>query len=315
MDALPQDVLDAYRLSNELLEGFWHGLKLDGHDINKRHEIDGATLLYIVLYFGVAQFAMNWGVRLLFIEPLARVFLSKNGQPAKTAKVQKFAQSAVEALTYGMFTVFGLLIVPYNEFFWPSTKWWIHKLEKQPMQTDAVWCFYILYFTRYVQAGISVTMEHRRKDFVEMMAHHVVTAAVVAISYFGYVPVGLVIMVLFDPADVPLHTAKCLKYLAECRPMGGVRSVLQFGSNRSFEVFAVSFFVTRLVMYPYVMWSCHVESQPLGAQGNIAIVLLWILLGLNVYWFYLIIRVVVKMAVNGDVEVCRFGFFDLLLQD
>ncbi|KAH8083361.1 sphingosine N-acyltransferase [Aureococcus anophagefferens] len=122
-------------------------------------------------------------------------------------------------------------------------------------------------------SAASVLLEPKRKDFVEMQLHHVVTVAVVAISYLhGWNRIGCVVMVLLDPADVPLHVAKMFKHAADAaEPRRGLARVCTFCADRVFELFAVFFLVTRISMYPRLL--C--------------------------YWFFLIIKVAIKMLVSG----------------
>merc|ERR1719277_605494 len=110
---------------------------------------------------------------------------------------------------YACFTLLGLLVVPSQPFLWPSSQWWEGFLDPRSslMRVD-IQCYYFLYMGRYAQAVISVLLEPKRKDFLEMLVHHIVTITVIPISYWsGWYRVGAVIMVLFDPADVPLHIA------------------------------------------------------------------------------------------------------------
>jgi hypothetical protein len=91
-------------------------------------------------------------------------------------KVQKFAQTTMEQLFYGSFTYFGLIMVLNQPWAWPSALWWkdFDKLDEtghsiHSYMTEAVAGFYIMYAARYFQGMLSVLMEHRRKDFWEMM--------------------------------------------------------------------------------------------------------------------------------------------------
>ena len=61
--------------------------------------------------------------------------------------------------------------------------WWIgFSTGSHASMRDDLRCYYLLYGARYVAGFISVYFEPRRKDYVEMQLHHVVTVAVVAIS-------------------------------------------------------------------------------------------------------------------------------------
>ncbi|CAK9031875.1 unnamed protein product [Durusdinium trenchii] len=166
-------------------------------------------------------------------------------------------------------------------------------------------CFYILYAARYIQAAVTVLLEPKRKDFLEMMVHHIVTIGVVYVSYFGgWNRVGVVVMVLLDPADVPLHLAKLCKYTSEALQM----NLWQFFADRLFEFFAVLFFVTRLVMFGYVCWSAHFESAQyfdVNYAAKFCILLLYLLMVLQLYWFGLILKVAVKLMRGQGAEDIR----------
>lgn len=259
-------------------------------------EIARDSVIFIVFTF--VFFAINWGVRLLIVEPLVKNLLS-----LKRAPLTKFAQSVMEVIFYGGFMIIGLRVVPSQDWVWPSAMWWKgfadggHELMRPDLR-----CYYIMYIARYFQAGISVLLESKRKDFIEMMIHHVATVAVCYISYvYGWNRVGVVVMVLLDPGDVPLHLAKLCKYTAESTK----RQIWQVLADRLFEIFAIVFFITRIVLYSYVCWSSHFEASRYFAKSApewTCVGLLYTLLLLQLYWFFLIIRVAVKLIRGQGAE-------------
>ena len=176
-------------------------------------------LVFLLLSAGV--FFVNWGLRKALVEPLAAKLL---GARSTKSKVQKFAQSCMEMIFYGAFTVFGALVVPGQAWFWPSALWWSdYRSGKMLFVTDALKAYYLLYAARYAQGIASCLIEHKRKDFWEMQMHHIVTVSLIGISYaYGWNRVGAVVMALLDPADVPLHVAKQFKYVGDAR--GGKRA-------------------------------------------------------------------------------------------
>jgi ceramide synthetase len=246
--------------------------------------------------FTVALFCFNWGWRCLVVEPIL-----KCNAPMKRSTLMKFEQSVMEAIFYGAFAVLGVAVVRGQVWVWPSSNWW-HGFSDgghEVMRSD-LRCYYILYVARYFQAGVSVMLETKRKDFVEMMLHHIVTVCVGYVSYlYGWNRVGAVVMLLLDFADVPLHMAKCCKYMTEVKGTSRKRRAFwQFAADRLFELFALTFFITRLVMYGYVCWSAHVEASrywPKGLPEWTCVACLHTLLGLQVYWFLLILKVVAKL--------------------
>lgn len=257
--------------------------------------------IMILLIFAVVIFIAQWGVRCLIIEPLVRRTLTVN-----RARVEKFAQSTMEMIMYGSFTIMGALVVPRQEWAWPSYQWWdgwkegTHAIMRADLQ-----CYYLLYCARYFQGGFSVLLEHKRKDFIEMLIHHVITCLLISVSYsFGWNRVGAIIMFIFDPADVPLHMAKQCKYAADATG----KATWQQLADWFFVAFGVVFALTRLVLYPYVCWSAHFETGqylPKGGPEWFAVVLLYMLLALQIYWFSLVLRVAYKLLIQGAVEDVR----------
>eukprot|EP00927_Polykrikos_kofoidii_P082322 TRINITY_DN8162_c0_g1_i1.p1 TRINITY_DN8162_c0_g1~~TRINITY_DN8162_c0_g1_i1.p1 ORF type:complete len:316 (-),score=32.81 TRINITY_DN8162_c0_g1_i1:73-1020(-) len=257
----------------------------------------------VVTIMTISLFVMNWGVRLIFLERVVHAILPS----MKRGSVVKFVQSVNELAFYGVFSLIGLRIVPSQSWAWPSSMWW---QGTNILMSSTMRCYYLLYIARYLQSGFSVFLEPRRKDFWEMVIHHNVTVFLCTISYFGaHYRVGVVVMAMFDLADVPLHAAKLCKYtsdeFAECTTE---RRRWRFLADRVFEIFALVFFVTRLPMFGYVCWSSHVESlqffpKDMGCWACIAC--LYTLLVLQFYWFGLLVKAVVRMIRVGNVEDVR----------
>jgi ceramide synthetase len=255
--------------------------------------------------FAVALFAFNWGFRLLVVAPVLSALV-----PMKRSMKVKFEQSVMEAIFYGTFAVIGVSVIRGQTWLWPSSNWWQPTPEGHEIMRSDLRCYYLLYIARYFQAGISVVLETKRKDFIEMMLHHIVTVCVGTVSYcIGCNRVGVVVMVLLDFADVPLHLAKCCKYMSDInlkmKSSTPRRDLWLFVADRLFEMFAITFFVTRLVMYGYVCWSAHIEqSRHVSKRMSdwICVACLYTLLGLQVYWFFLILKVAAKLLRGEGVE-------------
>jgi ceramide synthetase len=133
-----------------------------------------------------------------------------------------------------------------------------------------------------------------------MSIHQIVTLSACVMSYwYGWNRVGVVVMFLLDPADVPLHLAKLCKYIGDATAGAAFSSWLwSFFADIFFLIFAASFFIMRLVVFPYVCWSAHVEATryfPKGKPEWISVALLEMLLALQVYWFSLIVKVATRV--------------------
>ena len=148
-----------------------------------------------------------------------------------------------------------------------------------------------------------VFYDNRRKDFSQMVLHHVATVVLVLLSLqLGLFRFGQVVLLLHDLVDVFLYAAKAMHYLG--RP---------FQSELLFGVFAVFFFLCRLVLFPWLAilpgWHCVAAELALdrGVHAGVLLPLLLSLLWLlHVYWFVLILRMAAKIfrgqQLGGDVR-------------
>lgn len=131
--------------------------------------------------------------------------------------------------------------------------------------------------------------------------HLTVTIALVVCSIFsGFSRYGGVIMFFFDWADLPLLSAKAFKYLSL-----DPKDCYTYMANRLFELFALTYFLTRNVMFNFVVYiACR--DLPARASGRTAKILLVMLAAIQTFWLTLLIKAVKKQIANGgNVEDIR----------
>lgn len=123
----------------------------------------------------------------------------------------------------------------------------------------------------YVQGLVAhVTFETKRKDFFEILIHHVVTIALMIVSYCASQHrVGLCVLFLHDMSDVLLYSTKVLHYLDS---FGHVqyRRYWSAASHVAFVAFAVVFAVTRNYVFPvYIIYPPMVASRMFPSSQHI----------------------------------------------
>lgn len=70
--------------------------------------------------------------------------------------------------------------------------------------------YYLTQFAYYLHQILILNAEARRKDHWQMMAHHIITNALLLSSYFGgYTRVGCLVLVLMDTCDFWLPVSPC----------------------------------------------------------------------------------------------------------
>lgn len=285
-----------------LLNDFFNSLS--GEQVTSRSAPEPDDYL-IVLALAAVIFVLQWAIRFIIIVPMGSVLLSINPNP-KTMAVRKikFAQSSMEMVIYGIFFVVGCMIVTKQPWCWPADDWFSHREKHTEMRNDFR-LFYLLYGARYLQGLVNVYLEPKRKDFVEMLIHHSVTAFLVYLSYVHlHHRVGGIIMVLFDPADVPLHAAKCSVYIADARK----DSKFQTCADIWFAVFAAVFTFTRMVIFSYVVWKAWTLPAlygPWGTPESCCWACLVVLLSLQIYWEKLLLVTVRRVLMTGQAEDVR----------
>ena len=117
--------------------------------------------------------------------------------------------------------------------------------------------YYLVQYAFWIQQILVVNIEERRKDYHQMLTHHVITCALIFASY-GYhmTRVGTAILCVMDVVDILLPLAKMLNYVH-----------LKTICDITFGIFLVVWFVARHVLYPLIMWSIYAdlpESIPPG---------------------------------------------------
>lgn len=263
----------------------------------------------ITLIYAAVIFVLYWGVRFFVIMPLGKRVLRE--EAARSQALTKYTRCLMELIYHAIYLAMCLLIVPRQPWIWPSENWWIGFAEESKphaLMRDDLRCYYLLYAARYVQALVTVCLEPKRSDFIVMIIHHAVTLTVVAISYWcGWNRIGCIVMLIFDPADVFVGWGKLCLYTGH---IGNNAPILtpsgwKWCADRAFEAFAVVFFVTRLVMHPYVCWSAHVEASRYFAKDAASwtcVACLEVLLALQIYWFRLIVEAILRKAKTGELS-------------
>jgi hypothetical protein len=107
--------------------------------------------------------------------------------------------------------------------------------------TNDVWWYYMLSLSFYWALLFSVFEDIKRKDFLEMMIHHIITILLLVLSWTcNLVRVGTLVLVIHDCADIFLESAKMMKYIKWQRTC-----------DILFGIFTLTWIGTRLVMYPF----------------------------------------------------------------
>ena len=174
--------------------------------------------------------------------------------------------------------------------------------------------FYVVQLALWMWTGVSCKLfEERRKDYMEMMAHHVMTVALVLNSLMNAeLPIGLVVLAVHDTSDVFLDLMKMANYLKVEGRHGFFITEACFVLNTAvtwpyMRLYRFPAFVVQSVVFGYHRlcttnghagdpWANPTPDIP-GSWASSAALLTGLFL-LHVFWWGLMIRIAVKLVMG-----------------
>lgn len=236
--------------------------------------------------------------------------IPKADNPLFVEKLRKWNESSWKMSVYIVFSVIAFLASYKEIWFYDTRYFWLGCNHFPPCNlyvSKGVLLFYCLQTGFYLQAIHFLTFhEVRRKDWLESMIHHIVTAGLMAYSYYvNFTRAGILIMLLHDISDIFLEGAKLARYSRKATL-----------ALVTFAVFFISWVLLRMLYFPlFIIRSTLSEpivlvSRKYGIEPMphylIFNALLLVLLVLHVYWSWLILLVLIKAVKhNGNTTDVR----------
>ncbi|KAJ4311370.1 Sphingosine N-acyltransferase lag1 [Neodidymelliopsis sp. IMI 364377] len=210
----------------------------------------GTDDLPYVIFWTVAFTGLRVAVMDYMLDPLARLggIRTKKG-------LDRFKEQAWLIVYYTISWSLGMYIM-YHSDFWLN----LHGIwEGWPFrEVDGVFkWYYLVQWGFWIQQILVVNIEEKRKDYAQMLTHHLFTTALMFLSYgYYHMRVGTVILCIMDFVDIILPTAKLLKYMG-----------YSTACDIAFGAFVVSWVITRHVFYMMVCWSIYADAPVDMAPG------------------------------------------------
>ncbi|XP_065195166.1 ceramide synthase 6-like [Sycon ciliatum] len=228
----------------------------------------------------------------------------QRGLSALPNKMVKFLDSSWRACGYFSLLFIGWYTVPRKSYFYDVEDCWRQYPHRYVDLEE--FCYYMGEMSFYLSLTISHCFEQRKKDFWEMLIHHIATLGLISLSFsVNYVPIGALIMLCHDIADPWLELAKITGYTRHKRELGShwLKDKL---TELFFILFAVLFYITRLYVFPAyllhsVWYHCPKQYGPWPLH-KVFFGLLSLLFVLHVFWSYLIWKVISNSVLSGHVK-------------
>ncbi|KAI8882662.1 IGPD-domain-containing protein, partial [Backusella circina FSU 941] len=259
----------------------------------------GIDDIYFVGFWVVAFTLLRAATMKFIFHPAARLC-----KVEPVGKRERFSEQTFCFIYYTFSWLFGMHIM-YNSPHWlNSSEFWInypHTLISRQMKIyylmQTAFTFHLVYL---------IHIEKRRKDHFAMLSHHIITIALLGSSYYtNFTRIGNAVMCCTDLSDILLSFAKMLKYLN-----------LTTLCDIMFGLFALSWPITRHVLFSMIIWSTAVEPSKYldmkwepekgkyftATTQKIYILLFFSLNVIMFYWFYLIVKVIVRVLQGKNAE-------------
>ncbi|ORY35426.1 putative phingosine N-acyltransferase protein [Naematelia encephala] len=237
-------------------------------------------------------------VTIHFLRPLAK-YLGIRGQ-----KIMRFTEQGYAIFYMGIAGCCGIYVMHGLPTWWYKTEhFWLEYPHRE--MSFELKLYYLMQFSYWLQQTIilAAKVEKPRKDFRELVMHHMVTLWLIGWSYGLYLTyIGVSIFVTMDISDVFLALAKCVNYVDEG------------ASAPVFAVFVGVWTYFRHYLNIRVLWSVYTQFDLIPEQYRTRFaplddqwmdwwmkwqifVPIFLLQCINVFWYFLILRILYRAVV------------------
>ncbi len=252
------------------------------------------VFFYMIFFTFYREFLMQ-----VVLQPLA-VFCGLRSY----GKMKRFMEQAYSMCYYGLSSPYGIYIMYYSDlWFFKTTPFYVDYPHKEHQFHFKV--YYLLQAAFWAQQSVvlMLQLEKPRKDFKELVFHHIITMSLIFLSYrFHFTWVGLEVYITMDVSDFFLAASKTLNYLESV-------FVPPF-----FTVFIFVWVYTRHYLNLKILWSILTEFRTVGdytlnwetqqykcwISQVISFTLISGLQLVNAYWLFLILRIAYRLVATGE---------------
>lgn len=269
-----------------------------GVDAYAKSTYDIAFVSFYILFFTVCR---EFWIEYVFY-PLAE----KLDFPQ--SKRQRFVEQAYAFLYFSVSSTVGLVVMSREDtWFFNTDAFWNFPQITMPGLFKVYYLLQLAYWLQQIIV-LAFKLEKPRKDYNELIIHHVVTVSLVLLSYyFNFTLVGNAVFLTMDISDVWLSASKMLNYHPKTVKL----------SEFVFAIFVVIWTYFRHYLYGLVIipsaWNFLDIAPEKGLDWERELYvcpLAWkIMLGLMIplqlvciFWYVLILRILYKAVTGQQLE-------------
>ncbi|KZV72108.1 longevity assurance proteins LAG1/LAC1 [Peniophora sp. CONT] len=278
-----------------------------GDDVNDPRYRKGWLDLAFVAYYIVVWSFIRQSITIHVCHPLANRYGIR-----KPGKVSRFGEQGYSLLYWGFFGAWGIRIMGLLPTWWFNTPAFFLDYPHWQMIPELK-VYYLLQAAYWVQQllVLALRLEKPRVDYKELVVHHFVTVWLIGWSYgVNMTLLGNAVYLSMDVPDAFFAFSKLLNYLD-----------FKITKNISFIVFLCVWTYFRHYLNLVMLWSVYTEFETIPdsskrwvPEEGVWMVwwMKWQMFGpmmmlqiLNLFWYYLILRVLYRTITTGDADDVR----------
>jgi len=223
---------------------------------------------------------------------------TKNRRSSKPSVVKKFSEGMWRLTFYFAASIYGWRVVLWDKPHLTDPLQSLIDYPNHPVTTEE-WWYYNIELGFYVSLVITQVIDTKRKDFWQMFVHHIVTIALLVLSWScNFHRMGCMVLAIHDIADVPMEGAKLAKYCNRQRL-----------ADLLFAIFTVTWIYTRCYVLPtrviYYTSYKALDFIPIFPAYYVFNGLLCLLQLLHICWTVLIVRIIFDALKNDGMRDLR----------
>ncbi|KAG8734160.1 hypothetical protein FRC10_011927 [Ceratobasidium sp. 414] len=258
--------------------------------------------LAFVAYYVVVFAFVRQSITIHIIRPVAKS-LGVN----RESKLDRFAEQGYAVLYFGCFGSLGLYVMSQLPTWWFRTEhFWLEY--PQWRMTGLMKSYYLLQGAYWAQQLLvmALGLEKPRKDFVELVIHHLVTIYLISVSYVVNLTwIGNAVFITMDVSDMFFALSKIFNYLnmnkTKFVAFGWFTIVWSYARHWLNLIMLYSvWFEFDLIPEKYMKLDTNIHAyMPWWAKYQVFLPMFLLQL-VNLFWYFLIWRILIRAIFAPD---------------
>jgi len=249
-------------------------------------------------YIYVFLIAVGFTIARYYFNNIISAILKQNG--IKNLTITKYQEGLWQFCYYSFSSCICIKAALSLPYFWRPWRCFELPFPQHTVEPIEFWIYTLSTGWYFHQLYAHVMIELVKKDYWEMLAHHIVTLTLLLGAYSsGYFRIGVLVIFHTDLCDVILHLVKLIKLSDQ------LLKWREITKNGFFALLPISWLIFRIVfLFDRVIWTTLYVPIHYGGWHNADFyiffnILLLAIYALQIFWFYIIMKIAFIKVFHG----------------